>query len=216
MSWVIVGLITFAMISCICCVVACCLRNKVSKSVRFYTTFLPRVLDGELYLMRFRGWDTHILSMWCIFWQRDGVVNLPLEFSHLWQQLRFNFSKTELFIDLRAGHQRKEEKCCTGQQNYFGKQFTWLFSSRGGNKSSVEQFQLYAGAKPLKQRTSWLRGKQRPWTLVILLDNVCFSFSVCFIPSSLHECLPILTLIFPLQTVRVTALLEEHMQEGQR
>ncbi|NWR46569.1 ICOS protein, partial [Regulus satrapa] len=29
-SWIITGLIIFA-ISCVCCVVACCLRNKVSK-----------------------------------------------------------------------------------------------------------------------------------------------------------------------------------------
>lgn len=53
--------------------------------------------------------------------------------SNWWQQLRFNFSKTELIIDLKARNQRKEEKCCTGKQNYFDKQFTWLFSLRRGN-----------------------------------------------------------------------------------
>lgn len=53
--------------------------------------------------------------------------------SNWWQQLRFNFSKTELFIDFKAWNQRKEEKCCTGQQNYFGKQFIWLFSLRENN-----------------------------------------------------------------------------------
>lgn len=72
------------------------------------------------------------------------------------QQLRFNFSETELLINLKAGNQRKEGKRCTGQQNYLGKQFTWLFSSRRGNKPSVEQFQHCSGAKALKERTSWL------------------------------------------------------------
>ncbi|XP_035425723.1 uncharacterized protein LOC118259920 isoform X3 [Cygnus atratus] len=62
MSWVTIGLIVFAMISCVCCVAACRLRNKVSKSTRFCTTLLPRVMDRELDLMRFRGWDRHILS----------------------------------------------------------------------------------------------------------------------------------------------------------
>lgn len=198
----------FAMISCVCCVVACCLRNKVSKSMRFCRTLLPRVMDVELDLMRFRRWDRHILTQHMMCFLTDWVVNLPLEFSHWWQQLTFNFSKTELFIDLKAGHQRKEEKCCTGQQNYFGKQFTWLFSSIRGNKWSVEQFQLCSGAKALKQRTSWLRKEGRPWTLVFLLDNVCFSFSVRFIPSFLRDCLSVLTLIFPLKTVRVTVLLK--------
>ncbi|NXE91565.1 ICOS protein, partial [Menura novaehollandiae] len=30
-SWITIGLIVFAMISCVCCVVACCLRNKNQK-----------------------------------------------------------------------------------------------------------------------------------------------------------------------------------------
>jgi len=213
MSWIIIGLITFAIISCVCCVVACCLRNKVSKSVRFCRSLPPRVIDRELDLMRFRGWDRDILTQHVTIFLTDWVVNLPLEFSHWWQQLRFNFSKTELFIDLKAGNQKKEEKCCTGQQNYFGKQFTWLFSSRRGNKSSVDQFQLCSGEKPLKQRTIWLRKERRPWTLVMLLDNVIFSFSVCFIPSFICQCLSILTLIFPLKTVLVTAPLKEQRQE---
>lgn len=48
MTWVTIGLIVFAMISCVCCVAACRLRNKVSKSTGFCTTFLPRVMDGDL------------------------------------------------------------------------------------------------------------------------------------------------------------------------
>lgn len=60
-SWIIIGLIIFA-ISCVCCVVVCCLRNKVSKDMRLCRTFLPKVMGGELDLMRFRGWDRHILT----------------------------------------------------------------------------------------------------------------------------------------------------------
>lgn len=52
-SWVIIGLIIFA-ISCVCCVVACCLKNKVSKDMRLCRTLLPKVMDRELDLMRFR------------------------------------------------------------------------------------------------------------------------------------------------------------------
>lgn len=40
MSWIIIGLIAFALIFCVCFVVACHLRNKVSKSIRFCTTLL--------------------------------------------------------------------------------------------------------------------------------------------------------------------------------
>lgn len=40
MSWIITGLIAFALISCVCCVVAYHLRNKVRKSIRFCTTLL--------------------------------------------------------------------------------------------------------------------------------------------------------------------------------
>ncbi|KAK2529584.1 inducible t-cell costimulator [Columba guinea] len=51
MSWVIVGLITFAMISCICCVVACCLRNKnrqcESKSPEYNSEYMPMAAVNE-------------------------------------------------------------------------------------------------------------------------------------------------------------------------
>lgn len=64
MSWIIIGLIMLAMVSCVCCVIACCSRNKVSKSMR---TLLPRVMDGEFDLMRFRGWERHILTQHVFF-----------------------------------------------------------------------------------------------------------------------------------------------------
>ncbi|NXI73965.1 ICOS protein, partial [Anseranas semipalmata] len=45
MSWVITGLIAFAMISCVCCVVACCLRNKnqqcESNSHEYNSEYMP-------------------------------------------------------------------------------------------------------------------------------------------------------------------------------
>ncbi|NXX38449.1 ICOS protein, partial [Tricholaema leucomelas] len=45
MSWIIIGLIMFAMISCVCCVVACCLRNKnqhcESKSHEYNSEYMP-------------------------------------------------------------------------------------------------------------------------------------------------------------------------------
>ncbi|KFQ55481.1 inducible T-cell costimulator [Pelecanus crispus] len=45
MSWLIIGLIMFAMIFCICCVVACCLRNKnqqcESNSHEYNSEYMP-------------------------------------------------------------------------------------------------------------------------------------------------------------------------------
>lgn len=48
MTWVTIGLIVFVMISCVCCVAACRLRNKVSKSMGFCTSLLPRLWTGNL------------------------------------------------------------------------------------------------------------------------------------------------------------------------
>ncbi|NXI47667.1 ICOS protein, partial [Galbula dea] len=45
MSWITIGLIIFAMISCVCCVVACCLRIKnlqcESKSHEYNSEYMP-------------------------------------------------------------------------------------------------------------------------------------------------------------------------------
>lgn len=66
MSWIIIGLIIFA-ISCACFVVACCLKNKVSKYMRWCRSILPKVMDGELDLMRFKVGQAHTHSACAVF-----------------------------------------------------------------------------------------------------------------------------------------------------